>query len=167
MTWHAIFLCCCYCMLHMLLLVTGGNTNSYSYPKNINIWPMPESVEFGNKTVVISKDFNLKIDGTSKYKDKSGILKDGFTRLLDVLTSNNVIEYNFGKVDQSLILQGIHVVISSEDDRLQYGVDEPYKLNINPKGNPNYAYIEAVTVYGALHALQVTCFVNILLEGFK
>ncbi|XP_076939282.1 uncharacterized protein LOC143607887 [Bidens hawaiensis] len=37
---------------------------------------------------------------------------------------------------------------------LQYGVDESYKLNINPKGNPNYAYIEAVTVYGALHALQ-------------
>ncbi|KAK9061403.1 hypothetical protein SSX86_018584 [Deinandra increscens subsp. villosa] len=145
MIWQTIF----FGIMFQLIFVFGGN----NYPKNINIWPMPESVEYGNKTVVISKDFNLKIGG-SKYKDKSSILKDGFTRLLDVITSNNVIEYNFGKVDQSVILQGIHVVIFSEDDKLQYGVDESYKLYVNPKGNPNYAHIEAATVYGALHGLQ-------------
>lgn len=108
MTWQAIF----GGLLFQMILVFGAN-----YPKNINIWPMPESVELGNKTLIISKDFNLKADG-SKYKDQSGILKDGFTRLLDVVTSNNVIEYNFGKVDQSVLLQGIHVVILSEDDEV-------------------------------------------------
>ncbi|KAI7742824.1 hypothetical protein M8C21_005664 [Ambrosia artemisiifolia] len=144
MIWHAI----CLGLLFQLILVFGSN-----YPKNVNIWPMPESVELGNKTLFISKDFNLKTDA-SKYKDHSGILKDGFTRLLDVITSNNVIEYNFGKVDQSVLLQGIHVVILSEGDELQYGVDESYKLNIYPKGNPIYAHIEAATIYGALHALQ-------------
>ncbi|KAL8193056.1 hypothetical protein R6Q57_026960 [Mikania cordata] len=144
MIWQTIFLG----LMLQLILVFGAK-----YPKNINIWPMPESVEYGNQTLTINKDFNLKVDG-SKYKDKSSILKDSFTRLLDVVTSNNVIEYNFGKVDQSNLLQGIHVVILSEDDQLQYGIDESYKLNILPKENPNYAYIEAATVYGALHALQ-------------
>ncbi|MFS7894884.1 putative beta-N-acetylhexosaminidase [Helianthus anomalus] len=119
---------------------------------NVYIWPMSKSVQYGNKTLILSKDFNLKTDG-SKYKDESGILKDRFTRLLDVVTLNNVVEYNFGKVDQSVLLHGIHVVVLSEGNGLQYGVDESYKLYINSKGNPNYAHIE-VGVYGALHALQ-------------
>lgn len=120
--------------------------------KNLNIWPMPESVEYGNKSLFLSKDFQLKTDG-SKYPDASGILKDGFTRLLDVITANNVIEFN-SKVDDSLLLQGIHVVVLSESDELQYDIDESYKLLIHPEGKQNYAHIEAATVYGALHALQ-------------
>ncbi|KAJ0756927.1 putative beta-N-acetylhexosaminidase [Helianthus annuus] len=95
---------------------------------------------------------NLKTDG-SKYKDESGTLKDGFTRLLDVVTLNNVVEYNFGKIDPSVLLHGIHVVVLCKGDELQYGVDESYKLYVNSKGNPNYAHIEAAMVYGALHAL--------------
>ncbi|KAF5777300.1 putative beta-N-acetylhexosaminidase [Helianthus annuus] len=110
-------------VLFQLIFVFGGRNNNYE--KNVYIWPMPESVQYGNKTLILSKNFSLKTDG-SKYKDESGILKDGFTRLLDVVTLNNV---------------------------LQYGVDESYKLYINSKGNPNYAHIEAATVYGALHAL--------------
>ncbi|KAJ0704740.1 putative beta-N-acetylhexosaminidase [Helianthus annuus] len=148
MIWQTIFLG----VVFQLVFVFGGSNNN-NYDKNVYIWPMPESVQYGNKTLILSKDFNLKTDG-SKYKDESGILKDGFTRLLDVVTLNNVVEYNFGKVDPSVLLHGIHVVVLSEGDELQYGVDESYKLYINSKGNPNYAHIEAATVYGALHALQ-------------
>ncbi|MFS8012133.1 putative beta-N-acetylhexosaminidase [Helianthus anomalus] len=151
MIWQTIFLG----VVFQLIFVFGGsNNNNNNYEKNVYIWPMPESVHYGNKTLILSKDFNLKTDGT-KYKDESGILRDGFTRLLDVVTLNNVVEYNVGKVDPSVLLHGIHVVVLSEGDELQYGVDESYKLYINSKGNnPNYAHIEAATVYGALHALQ-------------
>nr|XP_043631559.1 beta-hexosaminidase 3 [Erigeron canadensis] len=135
-------------LMLQVILVFGSQ-----YPKNLNIWPMPESVEYGNQTFYLSKDFHLTTDG-SKYKDASGILKDGFARLLDVVTANNVIEYNFGKVYDSFLLQGIHVVVHSESDELQYNIDESYKLYIHPQGNPVYANIEAATVYGALHALQ-------------
>lgn len=144
MIWPTIFLS----LMFQVLLVFGAR-----YPKNLHIWPMPESVEYGNKTIFLSKDFQLKTDG-SKYADASGILKDGFTRLLDVVTANNVIESDFSKVDESVLLQGIHVVVLSEGDELQYDVDESYKLSIHPKGKPIYANIEAATVFGALHALQ-------------
>nr|GEY14951.1 beta-hexosaminidase 3 [Tanacetum cinerariifolium] len=54
-------------------------------------------------------------DWASKHVDKDGILKDGFTRLLDVLTADNVIEY-VGRAYESVLLQGIHVALSSESD---------------------------------------------------
>ncbi|XP_071734718.1 beta-hexosaminidase 3 [Rutidosis leptorrhynchoides] len=121
--------------------------------QNLNLWPMPESVKYGNQSLYLSKDFHLTTEG-SQYKDESGILKDGFTRLINVVTGNNVIEYDHIKVDESHLLHGIHVVILSKSDELQYDIDESYKLSIHPNGNPIYAYIEAPTVYGALHALQ-------------
>ncbi|KAL7613877.1 hypothetical protein Lser_V15G08367 [Lactuca serriola] len=143
MIWQSLFLG----VTFQFILVFGA----YDL-KNLNIWPMPESVEYGNTSLFLSKDFHLKTNG-SKYADASGILKDGFTRLLDVITSNNVIEFN-SKVDDSLLLQGMNVVIHSESDELQYDIDESYTLLIHANGNQNYAEIEAATVYGALHALQ-------------
>ncbi|PWA69327.1 beta-hexosaminidase 3 [Artemisia annua] len=143
MIWGTIFLC----LVFQAILVFGVQDL-----KNLNIWPMPKSVEYGDKSIFLSKNFHLMTNG-SKYLDKDGILKDGFTRLLDVLTANNVIEY-VGKVDESVLLQGIHVVVNSESDELQYDIDESYKLYIHPEGSPIYANIEAATVYGALHGLQ-------------
>ncbi|KAF5764898.1 putative beta-N-acetylhexosaminidase [Helianthus annuus] len=52
-------------------------------------------------------------------------------------------------------IHGILVVVLCKGDELQYGVDESHKLYVNSKGNPNYAHIEAATVYGALHVLCV------------
>ncbi|KAL4576633.1 hypothetical protein LXL04_012730 [Taraxacum kok-saghyz] len=143
MIWQSIYVV----LMFQFVLVFGA----YDL-KNLNIWPMPESVEYGAKSIFLSKEFHLKTDG-SKYPDASGILKDGFTRLLDVITANNIIEFN-SKVDDSLLLQGINVVILSDSDELQYGIDESYKLLVHANGKQNYAEIEAATVYGALHALQ-------------
>lgn len=109
MIWQSLFLG----VTFQFILVFGA----YDL-KNLNIWPMPESVEYGNTSLFLSKDFHLKTNG-SKYADASGILKDGFTRLLDVITSNNVIEFN-SKVDDSLLLQGMNVVIHSESDEVYF-----------------------------------------------
>ncbi|GMP22314.1 hypothetical protein CsSME_00000388 [Camellia sinensis var. sinensis] len=114
---------------------------------------MPQSVSNGHQILHMSKDFELMTQGT-KYPDASGILKDGFSRLLDVVQAAHVVDGNFSHFDQSVLLQGIHVVIFSLNDELQYGIDESYKLSIPAAGNPVYAHLEAQTVYGALHGLQ-------------
>uniref|UniRef100_A0A7N2QY12 beta-N-acetylhexosaminidase n=1 Tax=Quercus lobata TaxID=97700 RepID=A0A7N2QY12_QUELO len=119
----------------------------------LNIWPMPHSVSHGRENLFLSKDFELKTEGT-KYNDGSGILKDGFSRLLDMVRVAHVADGNFSKIHTSLLLQGLHVVVLSADDQLQYGIDESYKLSVPASGKPGYAYLEAHTVYGALHGFQ-------------
>ncbi|GMP22312.1 hypothetical protein CsSME_00000388 [Camellia sinensis var. sinensis] len=109
----------------------------------LNIWPMPQSVSNGHQILHMSKDFELMTQGT-KYPDASGILKDGFSRLLDVVQAAHVVDGNFSHFDQSVLLQGIHVVIFSLNDELQYGIDESYKLSIPAAGNPVYAHLENV-----------------------
>ncbi|PON38300.1 Beta-hexosaminidase [Parasponia andersonii] len=57
----------------------------------------------------------------------------------------------------SSLLQALNVVISSTDEQLRYGIDESYSLSIPQPDSPNpavYAYLQAKTVYGALHGLQ-------------
>ncbi|OVA10638.1 Glycoside hydrolase family 20 [Macleaya cordata] len=119
----------------------------------LNLWPMPKSVNYGGETLYLSRDFGLKIVG-SNYTDASGILKDGLSRLLDVIEAAHVIDTNSTYYNHSALLKGLHVVIFSPDDELQFGIDESYRLSIPSTGDPIYAHLEAQTVYGALHGLQ-------------
>ncbi|KAJ6317904.1 hypothetical protein OIU76_013451 [Salix suchowensis] len=119
----------------------------------LNVWPMPKWVSRGHNRVYMSLDFQLVTDG-SKYIDGSGILKDGFTRMLDVVKVAHVVDGDLSSVDKSLIIKGIHVLIFSPDDQLQYGVAESYKLLVPSPEMPDYVHLEAQTVYGALHGLQ-------------
>lgn len=84
----------------------------------LNVWPMPEVVSHGaHRSLYLSKDFELKTEG-SKYNDASGILKDGFSRLLDVIQVAHVIDANFSGIDTSVLLQGLHVVVLTADDEV-------------------------------------------------
>ncbi|GKV38496.1 hypothetical protein SLEP1_g46406 [Rubroshorea leprosula] len=118
---------------------------------DVKIWPMPASVSSGNKRLHLSKDFELLTQGTG-YNDASGILKDGFYRMLVVVNNGHVVDGNFS--DKSSLLSGLHAMISSPNDQLQYGIDESYKLMVPSPENPAYAHLQANTVYGALHGLQ-------------
>ncbi|KAJ6726802.1 BETA-HEXOSAMINIDASE [Salix purpurea] len=119
----------------------------------LNVWPMPKWVSRGHNRVYMSLDFQLVTDG-SKYIDGSEILKDGFTRMLDVVKVAHVVDGDISSVDKSHIIKGIHVLIFSPDDQLQYGVAESYKLLVPSPEMPDYVHLEAQTVYGALHGLQ-------------
>ncbi|XP_042514163.1 beta-hexosaminidase 3 isoform X1 [Macadamia integrifolia] len=121
--------------------------------EGLNLWPVPKSVSHGSQTLYMNKDFGLIFEG-SKYTDASGILKDGFSRFLEVVEAGHVIDDNSTHLDHSSLLQGLNVVISSSDDELQFGVDESYKLSIAATGSPRYVHLEAQTVYGALYGLQ-------------
>lgn len=121
--------------------------------ERLYIWPLPKAVSHGDQSLYLSKQFELKTAG-SKYLDASGILKDGFSRLLDVMEVAHDISGGSSHSNFSTLLQGIQVVISSPKDELQYGGDESYKLSIPAPGKQVYARLEAQTVYGALHGLQ-------------
>lgn len=86
--------------------------------EGLNIWPMPNSVNYGHQIMYLSNNFVLKTDG-SKYDDASGILKDAFSRLLDVIEVDHVIDSsNFSHFDPLSILHGIHVIVLSQNDEV-------------------------------------------------
>ncbi|CAM8938673.1 unnamed protein product [Rhodiola kirilowii] len=121
--------------------------------EELRIWPMPKSVSHGQSKLYVGNDFELKTMG-SKFSDRSGILKDGFLRLRNVMEEAHLVDGNVSKLGESSILRGIHVLINSTSEELQYGVDESYKLSIPSPGKNIYALLQARTVYGALHGLQ-------------
>ncbi|GAB4855915.1 hypothetical protein Ancab_024555 [Ancistrocladus abbreviatus] len=137
----------CAFLLIQVALVYGDHLHQ------ANIWPMPNFVSYGDKTLVISNAFELKTEG-SKFGDASEILKDGFSRLMDIVKLDHVVDANLSQFEQSAVLGGINVAIASPSSELQYGVDESYKLIVPSPGEQAYARLEAPTVYGALHGLQ-------------
>lgn len=146
--------------LGLLLVQVALVSFSFADEKNLYIWPMPKSVKNGKDTLYLSGKLELKTDG-SKYADQSGILKEGFYRIINVITAGHVVSNNSISFN---VIEGIHVVIQSSTDELQHGVDESYNLTIPNQGNPLYVLIEAQTVYGALHGLQTfsqACLFNI------
>lgn len=84
----------------------------------LNLWPMPKSVSNGSRLLYLSQGFGLRTDG-SKYKDDSGILKDGFLRLLNVVESTHVVDGNWTGFDPSAALEGLNVVIFSTSDEVK------------------------------------------------
>ncbi|OMO82896.1 hypothetical protein COLO4_22777 [Corchorus olitorius] len=113
--------------------------------RSLTIWPMPATVSYGQSHLYLSGDFKL----STEYVDSSGILKDGFNRMVSLIKMDHVVDAN-----RSASLLALHVVISSSNEQLQYGIDESYKLMVPSPEKPAYAHLEAQTVYGALHGLQ-------------
>ncbi|GMH11424.1 hypothetical protein Nepgr_013265 [Nepenthes gracilis] len=133
-----LFLCIEVCLVSAVFL------------QKVNVWPMPNYLSNGDKTLYMGNDFELETAG-SKFADASGILKDGFLRVMDIVKLDHVIDDSHSTLNESALLKGLKVVIQSPNNELQYGVDESYKLTVP---GPGYAHIEAPTVYGALHGLQ-------------
>ncbi|KAL9234843.1 hypothetical protein vseg_009666 [Gypsophila vaccaria] len=123
--------------------------------EKINVWPMPSDYRNGNKVIYLSKNFEMKSVG-SKYDDVFGVLRDGFVRMMSVVTLDHVVDPRFSRFDPSLLLKGLNIVVHSSSDELHYDVDESYSLSVpvGEGGKPVYASIEANSVYGALHGLQ-------------
>lgn len=138
-------------MVVLFLGIAGAATAKGDVDNKVNLWPMPKWLSKGNKRVSLSQDFQLVTDG-SKYGDRLGILKDAFTRMLDVVKLGHVVDGNVSSADKPL--KGIHVLVFSPNDQLQYGVDESYRLLVPSPEKPDYAHLEARTVYGALHGLE-------------
>lgn len=83
----------------------------------LNIWPRPKSVSHGSISMYITKDFALGINGGG-YKDQSGILRDGFSRFLDVVRLGHVVDGVVSNADLSRVLRGLVVSVVSPDDEV-------------------------------------------------
>lgn len=82
----------------------------------LNLWPMPASATYGSSILYLSNNFQLRTEG-SKYSDDSKILNDAFLKMVDVVKVAHVID---GSVPSSGVLDGLHVRIFSEDDKVYY-----------------------------------------------
>lgn len=78
----------------------------------IDLWPMPKSVSHGSKTLYVSREFGLYMEG-SNYSDGSGILKGAFERMVDLVEASHVID---GNSSGSGVLSGVNVVVHSPED---------------------------------------------------
>lgn len=81
----------------------------------VNIWPMPKWVNNGNGTMILSPDFELVL--LNNYDDSSSILRQGFNRMLDVVTLGHVLRSNFSS---PFLLKGLQVLVSSSDHQVRF-----------------------------------------------
>eukprot|EP00026_Physarum_polycephalum_P006198 Phypoly_transcript_06240.p1 GENE.Phypoly_transcript_06240~~Phypoly_transcript_06240.p1 ORF type:complete len:563 (+),score=57.06 Phypoly_transcript_06240:67-1755(+) len=128
------------------------------------LFPLPSSFSFGAETYSISQNFSFS------SPTNSTILEQAFTRYSNLIFTNSIAvsapksgksatlkfahpsyEAKFGNAAEALtVLESLHVLVTSSDDSLQYGVDESYTLNITAPE----AVLTAATVFGALRGLE-------------
>lgn len=144
--------------VYLWYLVWAFAISADAVDKNeFNIWPMPISVSYGFGNLHLSNDFELKTEG-SKFADASGILKDAFLRSIAVLRSTHVIEVDTSKIDPSLVLKGIHIVVSSPSDEV---------LIVGESHNCNKRNLEHMISRGVyIRYYRMTVFINILAVTF-
>lgn len=137
--------------IHGILLLWVAVLSSRG--ENIPIWPRPSQVvQYGNgrTNLFLSKNFTFSLVGN--YADSSAILSEGFARFKLTIKLQRFETLN---VSTSLkVIQSLRIDVQSPNDELQFGVDESYQLKVPDPENPNYAYLKAATVYGALHGLE-------------
>ncbi|KAJ4798808.1 Beta-hexosaminidase [Rhynchospora pubera] len=131
---------------------------------------MPKSVSFGNRTLSLSSNFELRTY-RSNYLDSSGILNEAFERMMHLVKAGHMLKTDFpdsgiqDSVDIALntfddmltslpVLAGINIAIRSPNETLNFGIDESYYLYVPDTGSILFARVEAATVFGALHALE-------------
>lgn len=104
--------------LFFYFLVTAAASGSKEIAGGVRIWPLPVSVTHGaHRRLYVAKDFRLNTQG-SNFSDASGILEEGFSRLLDVVRVAHVVDANLTRLGSSALLLGIHIVVSSSSDEV-------------------------------------------------
>lgn len=90
---------------------------SVAAANGLDLWPMPKSVSYGSESLQLSSHLELKTEG-SKYSDGSGILRDGFLRILDVIKADRALDgpRASGSIN---VLAGLHVVLLSDNDTVR------------------------------------------------
>lgn len=107
-----------FCVVLAVLFLNREVLGSTSNPEQMYIWPLPQYVRNGDQTLYVSTDFKLRASSGSKYGDGSGILRDGFERMVGLLQQDHVLDSNFTSSHQSNLLSGIDVVIYSSNDEV-------------------------------------------------
>ncbi|CAN1853265.1 Beta-hexosaminidase 3 [Linum perenne] len=137
---------------------TNKTTGNFSMRSEVKVWPMPKWSNNGEDKMYMNPG-NFKLIGSpsTNYNDQTGILNQAFSRMIGLLMLSHVFANHSSSSSHIAALPhltAIRVLISSSNDKLQYGIDESYKLMIPSTDKSHIAHLEANTVYGALHGLE-------------
>ncbi|XP_023747103.1 beta-hexosaminidase 1 [Lactuca sativa] len=117
------------------------------------LWPLPSEFTSGNETLLVDPSLSLSLFGNG---GNSVIVREAFERYRTIIFKH-VGSSKFGTRDLGYDIGKLSVIVHSDDEELQLGVDESYTLLVAK----NHALsivgevtIEANTVYGALRGLE-------------
>ncbi|CAB75760.1 beta-N-acetylhexosaminidase-like protein [Arabidopsis thaliana] len=147
----------------ILLFITLSITSSLSTPSPADsppyLWPLPAEFSFGNETLSVDPTVTLIVAGNG---GGSLIIRAAFDRYMGIIFKHasgrgsllsrirflKMVEYD---------ITSLKIVVHSDSEELQLGVDESYTLMVSKKNEQSIvgaATIEANTVYGALRGLE-------------
>ncbi|KAG6665727.1 beta-hexosaminidase 1 [Carya illinoinensis] len=121
------------------------------------LWPLPSEFTFGNDTLSVDPSLSLTVGGKG---GNSGILSAAFDRYRAIVFKHSdafSIFSRFRGRRSVYDISELNVIVHSDSEELQLGVDESYSLFIAKNDGQSIiggATIEANTVYGALRGLE-------------
>ncbi|KAF9593452.1 hypothetical protein IFM89_023259 [Coptis chinensis] len=119
----------------------------------VYLWPLPNEFTYGNSTVSIDPNLKLAVSGIG---GNSVIVKEGFERYKSIIFKHRSKLRRSSK-DVVYDVSELKIIVNSDNETLNYGVDESYSLFVDKKDGFSIvgeASIEANTVYGALRGLE-------------
>ncbi|KAJ1690336.1 hypothetical protein LUZ63_014491 [Rhynchospora breviuscula] len=126
------------------------NSTYHSDNSIVYLWPLPKHFTHGDQILSVSPDLSLSLQGAGS---NSSVVQDAFERYRDLIFKSWAHEGSTSEYDVGTLT----VLVSSDDETLQLGVDESYILYLDGKQSGSIvggATIEANTVYGALRGLE-------------
>ncbi|KAJ6833320.1 beta-hexosaminidase 1 [Iris pallida] len=138
-------------------LINPNGTLNFDQSAAVYLWPLPKNLSSGLQTLTIDPDLSLDPGGIG---GNSLILLEAFGRYKDLIFKDNRARYSRRRSGQYDVSK-LTVIVSSDNETLQFGVDESYELYVggdNGRGGRmsivGGATIEASTIYGALRGLE-------------
>ncbi|GKU91856.1 hypothetical protein SLEP1_g5670 [Rubroshorea leprosula] len=121
------------------------------------IWPLPAEFSSGNETLSVDPSITLTVSGNG---GNSVVVSEAFDRYKRVIFKRASGFSIFGKFrgrGSVYDISELTVIVHSESEELQLGVDESYSLTVAKRDAQSIVWeatIEANTVYGALRGLE-------------
>lgn len=125
------------------------------------LWPLPSQFTFGNDTLTVDPNLSIVFTGNGVG---SVIVKEAFERYKKIIFKHGSKSGEFFDVTQ------LTVIVHSDNDELQLGVDESYSLLVTKSNEHSIigeVSIEANSVYGALRGLETMSQLCIFDYGVK
>ncbi|XP_047951326.1 beta-hexosaminidase 1-like isoform X2 [Salvia hispanica] len=132
---------------HLRQLNHVGADDSPTY-----IWPLPSQYTSGNQTLTVNPNLALFTGGNG---GGSRIVSQAFERYKRIIFEHASLKLPAAGVDYDL--SKLTILVHSDDEELQLGVDESYNLLVAASDAHSVIgeiTIEANSVYGALHGLE-------------
>ncbi|KAG5051302.1 hypothetical protein JHK87_003500 [Glycine soja] len=123
------------------------------------LWPLPAEYTFGVDALSVDPALTLSVAGNG---GGSAILRAAFDRYRGIVFKHTGVGFSFfRKLRERLVssvsafdVDTLKITVRSDNEELQFGVDESYTLLVPKAKESSQVTIEANTVYGALRGLE-------------